>query len=126
MPRKKVKKEQALNEDHEILLDLKKSTEKILAEMNRNMDVFIKKANKSISNTEKAVVEVRVSILEHEKHLQDLSESNRNLEETVLNVLLAIRQNEYLQAWYPAQSGFEEMKVTGPHPARTKEKIHAS
>ena len=41
-------------------------------------------------------------------------------EETLLNVLLAIRQNEYLQAWYPAQHGYPEMKVAGTHPAKLK------
>jgi hypothetical protein len=39
-----------------------------------------------------------------------------------LNVLLAIRQNEYLQAWYPAQQGYPEMKVVGSHPYKTKAK----
>lgn len=42
-----------------------------------------------------------------------------NVDETLGNVLLAIRQNEYLKAWYPAQHGFPEMKVEGKHPAKT-------
>lgn len=42
--------------------------------------------------------------------------TNENVEQTLLNVLLAIRQNEYLQAWYPAQQGHPEQKVIGAHP----------
>ena len=43
---------------------------------------------------------------------------SENSEETLLNVLLAIRQNEYLQAWYPEQHGFPEMNVIGSHPIK--------
>ena len=43
-----------------------------------------------------------------------------NTEETLLNVLLAIRQNEYLQAWYPEQQGYPEMKVVGQHPLQKR------
>lgn len=48
-----------------------------------------------------------------------------NVDETLCNVLLAIRQNEYLQAWYPAQLGQKEQKVVGKYlmnaPVRTTE-----
>jgi hypothetical protein len=48
-------------------------------------------------------------------------------EDTLLNVLVAIRQNEALQAWYPPQQGYPEMKVVGSHPcsdvARRKRKL---
>lgn len=39
-------------------------------------------------------------------------------EETLMNVLVAIRQQEHLQAWYPAQKGYPEMKVVGRHPSK--------
>ena len=54
-----------------------------------------------------------------EKHDKALGEQNNlleNVEGTLTNVLLAIRQNEYLQSWYPEQQGHKEMKVTGHHP----------
>lgn len=39
-------------------------------------------------------------------------------EDALLNVLLAIKQNEYLQAYYPEQLGYQAMKVVGSHPSR--------
>lgn len=55
---------------------------------------------------------------EQTRFLKQLAVSNDNVSDTLLNVLLAIRQNEYLQAWYPAQHGFSDMKVSGTHPAK--------
>ena len=60
---------------------------------------------------------------DHEKHkniMKEISSTNKNVEETVCNVLLAIRQNEYLQAYYPEQLGFKEMKVVGKHPSKNQ------
>ena len=48
--------------------------------------------------------------------LDKMQETNQTAEETLCNVLLAIRQNEYLQAWYPEQAGYPEMKIVGRHP----------
>lgn len=55
---------------------------------------------------------------EQTQFLNSLAKTNESVSDTLLNVLLAIRQNEYLQAWYPAQHGFPEMKVSGTHPAK--------
>lgn len=52
--------------------------------------------------------------------LKEIEEDIAIMEETMRNVLLAIRQNEYLQAWYPAQQGSPEMKVVGSHPVQTE------
>ena len=52
----------------------------------------------------------------HNELLRKLTTINSNVEETLMNVLLAIRQNEYLQAHYPAQCGAKEMMVVGTHP----------
>ena len=52
--------------------------------------------------------------------MKEISSTNKNVEETVCNVLLAIRQNEYLQAYYPEQLGFKEMKVVGKHPSKNQ------
>ena len=62
----------------------------------------------------KAMVLERLS--KQNSYLNTLEKSNANVEETLINVLLAIRQNEYLQAWYPAQKGYDEMNVSGRHP----------
>lgn len=44
--------------------------------------------------------------------------THQMIEETLNNVLVAIKQNEYLQAWYPEQHGYTAGKVTGMHPAK--------
>jgi len=54
------------------------------------------------------------------EHLEKILKSNENAEEYIANMLTAIRQNEYLQAWYPAQKGYPEMNVTGKHPSQTE------
>lgn len=63
------------------------------------------------------------------KAMEKIKNANEIVEESLQNMLLAIRQNEYLQAWYPAQQGHPEMKVVGPHPiqiARREEQKCAS
>jgi hypothetical protein len=66
------------------------------------------------------VVEIRKAFKENNKIMLEMTKVNKNVDETLGNVFLAIRQNEYLQAWYPAQHGFPELKVTGTHPAKLK------
>jgi len=70
---------------------------------------------RQFKETNKTIVE---NCLKQTEYLKSLEKSNENVNETLLNVLLAIRQNEYLQAWYPEQHGFPEMKVSGTHPAK--------
>lgn len=82
--------------------------------MNSEIKKFIAESSNSIKNCTS-------SIQKHEKYLKDLRTTNQNVEETLLNVLLAIRQNEYLQAWSPEQKGYPEMKVVGIHPIKIKE-----
>src|SRR5271154_3893139 len=60
---------------------------------------------------------------EQENVIKRLTQICSNAEETLTNVLVAIRQNEYLQAWHPAQSGYPEMRVVGKHPAEATRKI---
>ena len=54
--------------------------------------------------------------------LDRITEIHQIIEETLMNVLLAIRQNEYLQAWYPEQHGHPAMKVAGIHPSKIERK----
>lgn len=89
----------------------KKATRKKLDEVLEDFCLFMNSWNKTM-------LEMKKCMDEHEKILSRIARTNENAEETLCNVLLAIRQNEYLQAWYPAQHGFSEMKVTGKHPAK--------
>jgi hypothetical protein len=63
--------------------------------------------------------DVYQTVRAHEKVLQEIKNTNLMVEESLNNVLIAIRQNEYLQAWYPPSEGQPEMKVIGIHPSKT-------
>jgi len=56
----------------------------------------------------------------HVTVLQDILSVNRNVDETLCNVLMAIRQNEYLQAYYPSQNGLEDQHVVGKYVGKVK------
>jgi F0F1-type ATP synthase delta subunit len=107
--------------------ELKKLAEKI-AEDNRALLREHKKFFKESLMEVKAAIKknagvanyIHGSLLKYEKSLKAVSKTNENVEETLGNVLLAIRQNEYLQAWHPEQYGYPAMKVTGKHPAKVK------
>ena len=58
-----------------------------------------------------------------ELSMKEIQRCDDYLEDTLRNVLIAIKQNENLQAWYPAQQGYPEMKVTGRHPIVAKRMI---
>ena len=45
--------------------------------------------------------ELKTEMAEHRKFLGKVQKVNEAVDETLCKVLLAIRQNEYLQAWYP-------------------------
>lgn len=62
----------------------------------------------------------------HDQTLKRIERTNATVEETLLNVLGAIKQNEYLQMWYPAQKGVKAGKFTGPHPTWVEEKAKKS
>lgn len=86
-----------------------KDARKILADMKKKEERILKKIE---------------SILEgHALLLSEILKVNRNVDETLCNVLLAIRQNEYLQAWYPAQNGQPEQRVVGKYVATEPEDV---
>lgn len=68
------------------------------------------------------LAKIMTIIRSHEKLLADMNKRNQkfieiseNAEVTLSNVLLAIRQNSFLQAWYPAQNGRPEQYVVGKY-----------
>lgn len=117
------KKKKEISKEEKFLLEIRESLDKKIAEISRNISAFILNTNRSMKKMEESIVDAHILIKDHNKFLDQLSTSNHNLEDTVLNVLLAIRQNEYLQAWYPAQHGYDAMKIVGSHPAKTKKEV---
>ena len=99
-----------MHEDNKVML---REFKKFFKETLTTLKGSIKK-NASVANY------IHGSLLKYEKSLKALKDTNENVEETLGNVLLAIRQNEYLKAWHPAQHEYPEMKVTGKHPAKVK------
>jgi hypothetical protein len=93
---------------------------KLLRETKNFFELSLAKLSASIKKNAETANYVHGTVLKHEKYLKALKASNENVEETLGNVLLAIKQNEFLQAWYPAQHGYPDLKVTGKHPAKVK------
>lgn len=98
----------SINEFIEILDEAKKALK------------YIYRSKELLDDIEKTNKQTKEIMKKMDKHLlnenQYLKKSNELLgfvDETLSNVLLAIRQNEYLQAWYPAQQGETEKKVIG-------------
>jgi hypothetical protein len=97
-----------------------RDNKKLLREIKNFFEASFRQLKASIKKNAEVAQYVHGSILKHEKYLNELKKSNQNVDETLCNVLLAIRQNEFLQAWYPAQHGYPDLKVTGKHPAKVK------
>lgn len=93
---------------------------KLLRETKNFFNSSLRELKDSIKKNHEVANYIHGSLLKNQKHLKTLTESNANVEETLANVLLAIKQNEYLQAWYPAQHGYPDLKVTGKHPAKVQ------
>jgi len=108
------------NAMHDATRKAYEDNKKLLRHAKNFFDSSLRQLKISIKKNAEVANYVHGSILKHEKFLNALQKSNSNVEETLCNVLLAIRQNEYLQAWHPAQHGYPDMKVTGKHPAKVK------
>jgi len=110
----------------EELIDLKEQIEKFKQQMRSEKAKFdaifkrcegmVQHVRKKIDSHDKTLLEVKKENIRHTQFLEKILKSHEILDKTVCNVLLAIRQNEYLQAWYPAQKGIQEMQVVGLHP----------
>lgn len=102
------------NEIYEYVDVLKKTIKTLQVKIN-----FLSAQMNQVIQEQKSVnKQVTKQLSEQNKILNQLNNSNTNVEETLLNVLLAIRQNECYKAWYPQQMGYPDIKVTGPHPIK--------
>jgi hypothetical protein len=96
---------------------------KTIANMHRSFQHF-QEANKKITEeNQEAILHLQKEFLLHTELLKEITRINANVDESLGNVLLAIRQNEFLQAYYPAQLGYPEMKIVGTHPAKLEKKV---
>jgi hypothetical protein len=65
--------------------------------LNREAAVFMRRIKKD-------TVAMRKEVSDHRSFLEKILSVNQMVEETLCKVLLAINQNEYLQAWYPGST----------------------
>lgn len=92
-------------------------------------DLIIKQTEdlKSYKRSQDALIKKVGLILERfETLLKLIKTTNEDVNESLGLAMLAIRQNEYLHTYYPAQHGYKEMKRAGKHPAKhlTKVQLH--
>lgn len=71
--------------------------------------------DENLKNTQDFFKQMMEQLSSQTNILQKVVDINTNVEETLCNVLVAIRQNEYLQAWYPPQQGNSEQYVAGSY-----------
>lgn len=123
--KKEKTKQEILNESleeckasHRECLDIYKKSQALLVRITsacESAEMEMKRLQKDHVSLLKMVTEK----FSHQNHVLDVTRKvTASCDDTLLNVLLAIRQNEYLQAYYPEQHGYAEMKLTGPHPAK--------
>ena len=97
------KKGQFVKKEFDDLSALAKSLEKTIVVIHAKLKELDLKFDKLISTVDSKLIEAKK---EHQAVVSSLKESNKIAtcaEETLLSVLLAIRQNEYLQAYYPKE-----------------------
>ena len=63
--------------------------------------MLYQRMNSFLKNATGYLVEIRKENKDMIDFLESVKKTNENVDETLCKVLLAIRQNEYLQAWYP-------------------------
>jgi paraquat-inducible protein B len=92
--------------------EFQQKLDKLECQIRGELNEFVKNSLKVLQKINKNLDEFATSVKENANFLREMDETQRN-------IFLAIRQNEYLQAWYPEQHEFPEMKVVGPHPGKT-------
>lgn len=86
---------------------------KLDVKLNRKLEFFFEKILKAIAKTNIIVLDIKKENSDTRKIVEEGRVLNENVDATLCNVLLAIRQNEYLQAWYPEQTKFKLPQKAG-------------
>lgn len=83
--------------------------------LKNQLDILIRKTKDHQKKVDK-------SLDNHQNRLTKIVSTMESIDEMMSLILVAIRQNEYLQAYYPAQHGHPAGKYAGLHPAKLEEK----
>lgn len=92
--------------DEEVSLVNEKSSEELIKECHdfmRKTKTYFEKNRRFLNKFGEMLKAVADSLECFGTVMQSVKNTNDNVDETLCNVLLAIRQNEYLQAWHPKQ-----------------------
>ncbi len=97
-----------------------------LLKINKKIQQDVKNYATTAKSVQKAQASLQLTYVKFDKKLEKFRQQFDDIQDCQLNVLSAIRQNEYLQANYHAQQGYPAMKVAGHHPIYTdrKKKTH--
>src|SRR5277367_5636539 len=109
-------------EEQESLREFMRTGQKFMASMRRDLSHLQKEISKLATENHEMIIQIKKDLIEHSKLLKEVAQSCETSEETLGSVLVAIRQNEFLQTYYPAQHGFPAKKYCGIHPAKLTEK----
>jgi len=94
----------------------------IVEELGVKAESIRKRVDSLCKNTEATFTAMLKTFCTHEDILNTMLKKMDSIDEMMGLILVAIRQNEYLQAYYPAQHGFPAGKYPGIHPAKLMEK----
>jgi len=102
-----------------LFLEKQETDAKYIKDIFKDIKVKNGTFSRKVSNL---ILHLQKKVESHDKLLKEVITTIKVVDESLCNVLLAIRKNEYLQAHYPKQKGFPEMKVVGIHPAKIENK----
>lgn len=89
-----MKKPKKIKTDHEVFREEASEFFRRASRTFYRLDNFLKKESEYLADMKNEAMQLK-------DLLKKVVHTNENVDSTLCNVLLAIRQNEYLEAWYP-------------------------
>lgn len=108
---------------NKLSLSVEKRLEAFCCRYGKEFDSLVKKQRDFMEKVDANFSEIRKLMKMYDEKFIKYTKVSEEVEQTLMNVFLAIRQNEYLQAYYPPQDGFKEMNVVGTHPLQAKRNL---
>ena len=100
------------------MAEMRKCMQESMADMRRSMSHMRGEVERCAKESCKLIREIHTILASYSDFFKEHQRLISNADETLGSVLLAIRQNEYLQAYYPEQNGFKAGKFIGQHTSK--------
>lgn len=100
----------------------KSEIQKTQERVERSIEKVNNQVNEMVVRVTRKSRELQCEFADHKQFLSEIMRKMESIDEMMSCILVAVRQNEYLQTYYPAQHGFPEMKCGGIHPAKLMNK----